>query len=294
MADLFGVATSPFELDEWQIATGIRPDLCMVFESWARQRPLTEALNRAKSFGHTAFALTWEPWTPTPVGVSGEEQGVLQSRWSHDSILRGDHDDYIDMIARNLRDSQMTVFLRLMHEMNGHWYPWHNDPDKFIAAWKYIRYRMRSMRGAWNVKFVWAPNPDLWRSSPADWLRGLLPYWPGPAAVEYYGTTMIEFAYGDRAYPVSSFANRFRLAREIFQKRVLAMEVNVAHEVAVPWLTDLTAYVRTNPGALPVIVLSQGQSRAAATQETGDMSWSAETDAHCRVAIRDLVEALHA
>lgn len=294
MPDLFGVAVSPYDLDDWEAATGIKSDCCMVFEAWSKQRPLTDLLGRLQAYGHHSFVLTWEPWQPTPVGVTAEEQGTLQPAYSHDAILRGDWDWYIDMIARNLRDCGMTVYLRLMHEMNGNWYPWSNNPAKYIEAWKYIRYRMRSMRGAWNVKFCWAPNPDLWRSTPADWLKTLLPYWPGNSAVEFYGSTMIEYAYGDRNYPVSQFANRFRLAREIFQKQVLAMEVNVAHEVAVDWLTSLAGYICDGDHPLPLLVLSQGTSRGAAAGSTGTMDWSAMTDAHCREAIKAVVSALHA
>lgn len=291
MGDLFGVAVSPFELEEWQDATSIRPDLCMVFESWSRQRALTELLDKAKSFGHDSIALTWEPWAPTPVGTPSDEQGENQEQWSHASILAGEHDDYIDLVARSLRDSKLTVYLRFAHEMNGGWYPWHNDAGEYIAAWRYVRHRIRSMRNAWNVKLIWAPNPDLWRATPADWLVRLMPYWPGPAAVENVGFTMIDFG-SDRYYPVSLFAERFELARRIFRKDVLAMEVNVARENAIPWLGDLADYVRRGP--LSVLILSQGSSRAAAAGDTGDLAWSAASDPEAREALRRVVDALHA
>lgn len=291
MADLFGVAVSPFELDEWQEATGIKPDLCMIFEAWARQRTLAPHLEKAASFGHRSIAVTWEPWTPTPVGTQADEQGSLQAEWTHRSILAGEHDDYIDMMARVFRDSGLTVYLRYAHEMNGAWYPWFHDADEYVAAWKYVRHRMRSLRNAWNVKFVWSPNPDLWRSTPADWLMRLMPYWPGNAATEFVGFTMIDFG-GDRYYPVSAFAEQFDLARRIFREPVMAMEVNVARENAIEWLGDLATYARG--GNLSAVILSQGSSRAAALGGTGDLSWSAVDDPTARDAIRKLVSALHA
>jgi hypothetical protein len=292
MGDLFGVAVSPFELDEWQRATGITPDLCMIFEAWARQRTLTDTLNKAKAFGHEAIAITWEPWSPTPVGTPAVEQGEAQAQWSAESILDGRHDDYIDGFARALRDSNMTVYLRFAHEMNGTWYPWHHDPEMYVAAWKYLRNRMRSQRGAWNVKFVWSPNPDLWRATPADWLQRLLPYWPGGAAVEFVGMTMIDFG-GDKYYPVAAFARQFELARQVFLKSVLAMEVNVARDRAIEWLDDLTEYVAINNHPLPLVVLSQGSSRAAAVGSTGDLGWSPVDDPEARQALQRLVRALH-
>lgn len=291
MGDLFGVAISPFELEEWQEGTGIKPDLCMIFESWSKQRALTDHLDKAKTFGHDSIAITWEPWTPTPVGTPADDQGVVQQEWSADSIIAGDHDDYIDSFARALRDSQMTVYLRWGHEMNGTWYPWHHDPDKYIAAWKYLRHRVRSVRNAWNVKFVWAPNPDLWRATPADWLRRLMPYWPGTAAVDYVGFTMIDFG-GDRYYPVSLFAERFNLARQIFRRPILGMEVNVARENAVEWLYDLAGYARDANHPLPLVILSQGSSRAAAVADTGELDWSVSSDPAARDALREVVRSL--
>lgn len=292
MGDLFGVAVSPFELEEWQEATGITPDLCMIFESWSRQRPLTDVLNKAKSFGHTTVAVTWEPWDPTPVGTPADDQGAFQPEWSNESILAGEHDDYIDVFARSLRDSDMTVYLRYGHEMNGTWYPWSLDPASYVAAWKYVRNRVRSLRGAWNVKMVWSPNPDLWRATPADWLARLMPYWPGPSAVEHVGFTMIDFG-GSKYYPVSAFADRFDLTRKIFRKPVLAMEVNVARENALDWLSDLAFYVRSGSRPLPLVVLSQGSSRAAAVSDTGDLSWSPVSDPEAADALRRVVSALH-
>lgn len=292
MGDLFGVAISPFELDEWQQATGIEPDLCMIFESWSRQRALTDHLAKAKSFGHTSIAITWEPWEPTPVGTDADAQGAVQNEWSSESICNGDHDDYIDAFARALRDSEMTVYLRFAHEMNGSWYPWFHEPERYIEAWKYVRNRMRSKRGAWNVKFVWSPNPDLWRTTPADWLMRLMPYWVGGAATEYVGFTMIDFG-GSKYYPVSAFAQQFDLARRIFRKPVLAMEVNVARENATEWLNDLAEYVRGGTRPLPLLVLSQGSSRAAALGGTGDLTWSPVDDPAARRAIQELGTALH-
>lgn len=289
--DLFGVAVSPFDLDEWQQATNLRPDLCMVFEAWSRQRSLAPTLAKAASFGHDAIVVTWEPWEPTEPGsdLSGEEQ----PEYNHDSILQGSHDDYIDMMARCFRDSGLsTIYLRYGHEMNGDWYPWHHHPDKYVAAWKYLRHRIRTERGAWNVKLMWSPNPDLWRPVAADWLQRLLPYWPGPAAVDHIGYTMIEFG-GTKDYPVSLFAERFALTRQLFAKQVLATEVNVAREKVIAWLSDLSAYVCQPERPLPLVVLSQGESRAAAGGGTGDLGWSAATDPEGCAAVANLANALH-
>lgn len=290
----FGVAVSPFELDEWTAATGIHPDLCMIFEAWSRQRSLAEVCAKARRLGHTQLAVTWEPWTPVPVGTHPDEQGAPQPDYAPAAILAGEHDDYIDGVARSIRDSGLTaVWLRYGHEMNGGWYPWSANPAGYVDAWKYIRHRVRSLRGAWNARFVWAPNPDLWRTTPADWLARLLPYWPGPAAIDGIGATMIEFGRDDRSYNVAQFAQRFELARDIFGRQVRAMEVNVAREIAVPWLCALANYAGRADRPLSMAILSQGASRAAAVSDTGDLDWSLMDDPDARAAVQALVQALH-
>jgi len=292
--DHFAVAISPFEFTEWSQATGIDPDLSMIFEAWYRQRSMRDVLGKAKWLGHRSILVTWEPWEPSRLGSSAEEQGRLQPRWSNESITRGEHDDYIDMVARDFRDSGLdTVYLRWGHEMNGGWYPWSHSPSSYVAAWKYLRRRIRSERGAWNVKMVWAPNPDLWRI-PADWLARLLPYWPGASQVDYVGLTIIERgAEGGQDYPISEVRRRTYLTREIFTRPVLAVEVNVVREKAVEWLGDMADWVREKH-PYPVLALSQGPSRAEAAGNAGDLSWSAIDYTDGREAIRRLVAALRA
>lgn len=291
--NMFCVARSPYELQEWIDATRLSPDHTMIFEAWSRRRSLAEVLAKARSFGHDAILVTWEPWEPTPVGTPGVEQGAVQPAYSAHAILNGDWDEYIDMNARAFRDSGLsTVFLRWGHEMNGNWYPWSADPDGYVEAWKYLRYRMRSQRGAWNVKFVWSPNPDVWRSSPADWLARMLPYWPGPRAVDYLGFTVINFG-ADRDYSVEQFVQRFDLARRIFAKPMLAAELNVALDNAEGWLYDLADAI--NRGRLPLscVALSQGPSRAEATQDTGNLSWNLMDETWLVDAIDQVMTALH-
>lgn len=294
MTDLFAVAVSPFEVEEWTAATRITPDLCMIFEAWSRQRDLADVMAKAKSLGHRQLVVTWEPWTPTRLGSTAAVQGAAQPEWSNQSIVDGKHDEYIDAVARAMRLSGLeAIYLRWGHEMNGGWYPWSNNPVAYVAAWKYLRNRIRSIRGAWNVKLMWAPNPDLWRPVPADWLSRLLPYWPGFPAVDFVGLTMIERgAEGGQDYPVDLFAARTQLTRELFQRPVIAAEVNVVKEKAVEWLGDMAAYVNSS-GPYPVFVLSQGPSRAQAVGNAGDLSWSAVDYPEGRDAIRRLVDALH-
>lgn len=284
---IFGTALDPSRVGAWQAATGVTPDVTMSFDAWSAQRSPAPLLDRVKQLGHRELIITWEPWQPT---APGEGQGAPQPRWSPESIIDGEHDAYIDMYASALRASGLTVWLRFAHEMNGTWYPWSIDAEAYAQAWRYLRYRIRTGNRAWNVRMMWSPNLDLYRRVPADWLRGLMPYWPGAAHVDLVGFTMINFG-GDKSYPVALFRERVELARDVFGKAVVAPECNVALDQAVDWLTGMAEWMEQDP--LPLWVLSQPEvSGAEVAGGTGDLTWSVTGHPETHTALRRLSEAL--
>ena len=68
------------------------------------------------------------------------------------------------------------VYVRYMHEMNGNWYPWANDPDRFKREWWQFRDAMPP-----NVRMVWSPNVNYPGSPP------LLRFWPSAERVDVIG-----------------------------------------------------------------------------------------------------------
>jgi hypothetical protein len=50
----------------------------------------------------------------------------------------------------------VPTFVRFDHEMNGSWYPWGQQPDAYVAAYRLVADAMHA--GAPASAMVWAPN----------------------------------------------------------------------------------------------------------------------------------------
>jgi beta-mannanase len=75
------------------------------------------------------------------------------------------------------------VLLRLMHEMNGTWYPsWSGNPTGYVAAWRHI-HDLFTQVGATNVEWVWCPN--VWWTGSLATDPGA--YYPGDGYVDWLG-----------------------------------------------------------------------------------------------------------
>lgn len=284
----FGVVQDPYGLPAWSQATGLTADFCMKFEPWAKNRPLTTQLAEAKALGHDRFMITWEPWLPVP---HGDALAEYQPDYALKSVLEGRYDEYIDVFARALRDSGIpTIYLRFGHEMNGGWYPWSYSAADYTAAWMYIRDRIRFSRKATNVRFVWSPNPDLWAAAPR-FLSKALPWWPPARYIDDVGLTIIEKG-TDPPYTVDVMRRRVQLIRDVFEKPIIACEVNCVKSLAERWFRDLAAWVGSE-GPFSALVLSQGSSRMEAAGLAGDLSWTAADYPEGRAAIAATIDALH-
>ena len=110
-----------------------------------------------------------------------------------DDITDGLMDAYIAARIAEIKTVDGSVWLRLMHEMNGTWYDWgwgksDNTPTKYIAAWKYIvdKFRVASVT---NVEWLFCPNhngKDL--DAGNDWGANSIPaYYPGSGYVDILG-----------------------------------------------------------------------------------------------------------
>ncbi|WP_217631238.1 glycosyl hydrolase [Modestobacter sp. DSM 44400] len=88
----------------------------------------------------------------------------------------------------------MTI--RLMHEMNGNWYPWGsgangNQPGEFVLAWRHVHDRFTAL-GVTNVAWTWAPNAVYTGGAP------LAPLYPGDAYVDAVGLS--NYNWGERSH----------------------------------------------------------------------------------------------
>ena len=79
--------------------------------------------------------ITWEPWS----APEGEKHVAEQPDISLARIADGHFDKLIRAWARDVAAYRGPVYIRLMHEMNGTWYPWGvhvngNTPADFVAG----------------------------------------------------------------------------------------------------------------------------------------------------------------
>jgi beta-mannanase len=133
-------------------------------------------LSAASTGGRRKVLITWEPQ------VSASRKAD-QPEYSLSQILSGRYDSYIQSWAQGLAAYGRPVYLRLMHEMNGNWYPWcgtvnGNTPLEFRRAWIHI-HSIFHRAGASNVRWVWSPNAQ---DVPAD--NDFEKYYPGDRYVD--------------------------------------------------------------------------------------------------------------
>ncbi|HEY5110043.1 MAG TPA: glycosyl hydrolase [Acidimicrobiales bacterium] len=143
---------------DWETTAGVANPFPLVFA------------NYVASLGATPM-VTWQPQATPVHGQSPSSQ----PDFSLAQILTGRYDGFIRGWADQARGFGQTVYVRLMHEMNGKWYPWGNGingntPALYVAAWQHI-VTLFLGEGATNVRFVWCA------SAGAHWSAA--PYYPG-------------------------------------------------------------------------------------------------------------------
>jgi hypothetical protein len=104
-----------------------------------------------------------------------------------DQMLAGQADSHFDRIGRALGSINHTIYVRLMHEMNGNWYSYSasrvsDGERKYRNAFRRGVNRMKAAGGS-KLRFVWCPNvrAPVWGGNP---LRN---FYPGDDVVDILG-----------------------------------------------------------------------------------------------------------
>jgi hypothetical protein len=158
-----GVPVNKTTLDRFGGLAGTPLDLAVMFINFSDGPyfPTAEAQTLADSGG--ALLLKLEPWN-----------GAKTDRtYSLDKIAAGQFDDKLKLFATAAASFGKPVMVTFGHEMNGDWYPWGNEPAKYVAAFRHIHDLVAPI--ACNVTWVWNPNVD----------RPLPDYYPGAAYVDW-------------------------------------------------------------------------------------------------------------
>lgn len=228
----------------------------------------------------------WEPVDP------GDLDDDRYPRYQ--SILDGDHDDYIRRWAQEARDfgeaTGTTIILRFAHEANGRQFPWSverldNTPARFRDAWRYVWRAFDAAGARPYVRFMWSVAK---RSC-----RGCNPYqdvFPGDEFVDIVGISAYNWGSARTWKPLADVLERpMRDLRDVTDKPVYVIEVgssDVGGDRAT-WLREgySAAYERW-PRIKALIYLDTDQPH----REVGHPDWSLGPDDGPAVgAYRELV-----
>jgi len=237
----------PGAVEEWRLAHGRAPRIVNWFQQWlsGERRFRADWARRVAGQGAVPM-ITWEPWY-APLGKrrTAHQPAVRLSR-----IAAGADDRYIRSFAREVAAYRGPVLIRLMHEMNGNWYPWGvrvngNTPADYVAAWRHV-HRIFEAEGARNVSWIWSIN-NL--EGPSGEAHDIARYYPGDRYVDWVSTS--GFNWGD-AYSWSSWRDADGLygetyrALERFGKPIMISEIGTTDHGGDPavWIRDTLSRLR--------------------------------------------------
>jgi len=181
---------APFALSALDTYSGISnkpPAILMWYQPWSKTGPadFDPAAVVALYERDIVPMVTWEPWDAN-VGASAPADPANQPTYRLANIINGNFDPYIHKFAKSVKAVRGPVMIRLMHEMNGNWYPWSgtangNTPAEFVVAWRHV-HDIFVAEGATNVTWVWSINHE---SVPVGAGNAFADYYPGDQYVDW-------------------------------------------------------------------------------------------------------------
>ena len=200
---------------DWTAANGPHPRIVNWFQQWltGERRFRPDWARRVARAGSVPM-ITWEPWS----APEGDKHVALQPDINLARIAGGSHDRYIRAWARDVAAYKGPVMIRLMHEMNGDWYPWGvavngNSPQLYVQAWRHV-HRIFEDAGARNVSWIWSIN-NLERIEGEN--HDIDAYYPGDRYVNWVSTSGFNWGY---AYSWSSWRTAEPLYRDTYRQLV--------------------------------------------------------------------------
>ncbi|WP_258366352.1 MULTISPECIES: glycoside hydrolase family 26 protein [unclassified Curtobacterium] len=270
-------------LEEYATLLGHRPAVAVVFADVPLGAQDVEdvrgAADQVRGQGGTLL-LTLEP------------QDGLQS-------VTDDVADDVAALVNEIQESGVPVIVRFAHEMNGSWYPWGQQPDAYVGAFRRVARALRS--GAPGSATMWAPNEGggyPFHGGPAAAVAGTLafevldtdgdgaltarddpytPYYPGDDVVDWVGLSIYHWG---AAAPWG--ANVLPEEGKFAAKLTGTYNGAGGDETPVPDFYDLFGVRRNKPVAVPetaALVVPRGdpEGERAIKQAWWSQVFSAET-----------------
>lgn len=252
-----GITTHP--LSTFISQTGQTPAIVDTFVSWLSPSgapvPFNAALVNQIAAKGSVPMITWQP------GIGKEDNkgsdAGEQSTADLASITDGSHDAFITQWAEAAKADGKTIYLRLMHEMNGNWYPWGysvfgQTPAEYVAAFQHV-VKIFQQVGATNVQFVWC---EATQASSKPGAPSIASFFPGDAYVSWVAMD----GYNRNANQPKSFAAIFSkdyaTLTQISNRPIMIAEMGTVEETGNPsakaqWITN--AFLTEIPQSFPRI-----------------------------------------
>jgi beta-mannanase len=228
------------------------------FISWCQYQPGTvyNAIEGAAS-RRRELLLTLEPWS----------DGFFKSSLLKD-VVAGKHDAVLTVVCADIRRAGRPLYVRWGHEMEQNFgrYPWSTkEPAAYVAAYRHVVLKMRSMLQGIPVKFIWSPAGNA----------NARAYYPGCDVVDAIGLSVYSYAQWDRwvygspqsfkqlmdaKYHVASLCNRekpviicemgaYSASDPGYKARWVADALSVAHAHYYPQLKGLVWFNARDPAS---------------------------------------------
>ncbi|BCJ71029.1 hypothetical protein CS0771_05730 [Catellatospora sp. IY07-71] len=156
-------------------------------------------------------------------------------------VLLGEHDELIRERARQARDLDVPVLLRLRWEMDRpNLLAEVGSPDEYTAAWRHTR-ALFAAEGADNVSWVWCPTEQGFTTGRA------LDFYPGDDQVDW---TCADVYAGSALTPIADLLEPFLHWAAARPHPIMIGEYGVSRAWTAPqradWLSDAHRVFRTN------------------------------------------------
>ena len=199
-------------MQRWRQLNGDTLPACYEFEMGEANRPKPirewdEAKRYADLGGIVWLQLSLNNFT-VPLGGRRERMvvGGMNDRSNGlDPVLPGGsaHEKFtacIRQLAREIREFGRPCVLRPFHEMNGRWFWWGAQPDKYKTLWRFV-FDLFKHEGVRNVIWCWAPSANTPRGPD---------HYPGDDMVDIIGTSQY---FDDAALPKDVVVGLLELAK---------------------------------------------------------------------------------
>lgn len=177
-----------------------------------------------------------------------------QPSYNWQAITAGAHDAFLTQWATDAKNYGYPLYIRLMHEMNGNWYPWSYNVNgntnfgDYINAYRHVVTLFRSV-GATNVRFIWVASTAVGTTNDAA-------LYPGDAYVDWVGMD----GYNSSTSSWTTLYNRFQptyatltslTTKPIIIFETASLENTVASPSKASWIQ--TGFLTNLPQSFPKV-----------------------------------------